>query len=185
MLVEIDLNEAKRLELTINQFLLLKLLTDKVDIKPLADVIPVSDNDVNILKRRGILEEESILDKTFKKLVLKSIDNAEVTAKRDFFKEFYDMYPASTIRSDGVKDYLRGNPSRCRVIYEKQVGKSTKKHKEMLKALRKDLNHKMSSGSMPYMKRMYKWLTSEEWLLYQGEEEVKLGQENAYGTEIE
>lgn len=41
MLIEIDLDEAKRLKITMNQFVLIKLLIDKIDIKSLINVIRI------------------------------------------------------------------------------------------------------------------------------------------------
>ena len=61
MLIELDLSEAKSLKLTINQFLLIKLLLNKVDIKSYQNVIHLNNADVELLGEKKILTKESIL----------------------------------------------------------------------------------------------------------------------------
>ena len=65
MLIEIDLNEVKNLKLTINQFVLIKLLIDGIDIKSLSDVIPVDETDIGNLIEKNILTKESFLPTRF------------------------------------------------------------------------------------------------------------------------
>ena len=50
MLIEIDLDEAKKLHITMNQFCLLRFLVDNVNIKPYQSVIQIDDNDIQNLK---------------------------------------------------------------------------------------------------------------------------------------
>ena len=62
MLIEIDLNEAKKLHITMNQFSLLRFLVDNVNIKPYQSVIQIDDNDIQNLKLQKILTPESQFD---------------------------------------------------------------------------------------------------------------------------
>jgi hypothetical protein len=187
MLIELDLMEAKRLKITVNQFILITLLMEQFDIKAVLDVIPVSESDINNLIDKGILTKESVFDSNdFTKIEITS-DFKKKLAVRDFFQEFYDAYPVSIIRSDGLKDYLRGDVSRCRKYYSKIVGKSLSKHEHMMTCLKFDVNNRKRTNSLAYMKRMSKWLLSEEWLIY--EESIKeiadYIVEEGYGTDVE
>jgi hypothetical protein len=188
MLIELDLKEVKTLKITINQFILIKLLIDEVDIKSLLDVIPVSETDINNLIEKNILTKESVYDiKDFKKLIV-SKEFIERLKEKDPFDEFYELYPSSVVRTDGIKDFLRGAPSRCRVLYNKQVGRSRSKHEYMIECLKFELTNRRQTNTLSYMKRMYKWLTSEEWTLYDEfmkDTQIQKTAGDIYGTRVE
>jgi hypothetical protein len=188
MLIEIDLEEAKKLQITVNQFLLLKFAIDNVNIKPYQSVIQINDNDIEELIALGILEENSRYDKKdLSKLVITN-EFMNRLKSRDFFDEFYEMYPISVTRPDGTKDYLRGNIARSRKIYDTHVGKSRSKHENMLSALNFEVSNRSMSNKMGYMKRMYSWLLSEEWTLYDEflkDKKVQKQINEVYGTKIE
>ena len=98
------------------------------------------------------------------------------------------MYPISVARPDGIKDYLRGNISRSRKLYESHVGRSIEKHNMMLSALNFEITNRTISNKMGYMKRMYSWLLSEEWILYEEflkDKTVQKQIDEVYGTKIE
>lgn len=187
MLIELDLTEAKRLKITANQFILISLLISKQSIVPLSSVINISELDIDNLIEQNILTKESIFSSKFDKLFI----TEEFTDKfktKDFFTEFYDIYPASVTRSDGIKDYLRGDVSRCRKYYEKVVGKSANKHEAIMEALKFEVDTRKRNGNSGYMKRMAKWLLSEEWLAYEEfikDKKVQKHAETIYGTDIE
>jgi hypothetical protein len=186
MLIELDLDEAKRLKLTINQFLLIKLLIDKIDIKSLLDVIPISENDVSILIEKDVLTKES-LGRDINKVELSERILGEIN-QRDYFMEFYNLYPISVTRTDNRKDYLRSDMSRCRRYYEKEIGNSLAKHEHMMNCLRFETELRRRENSMGFMKRMSKWLMSEEWLIYNDAMQENSGKKEEryqYGTDIE
>lgn len=188
MLIELDLDEAKRLKITVNQFILITLLMSKHDIKSLLDVIPVGNDDINNLITRDILTKESAYDPNdFTKLIITETFKTKVKVK-DFFTEFFDLYPASVTRTDGLKDYLRGDISRCRKYYDKVVSKSKSKHDHIMECLKFEIDNRKRANSLSYMKRMSKWLLSEEWLLYDEfmkDTSVQKQAGEIYGTNIE
>ena len=188
MLIEIDLTEAKRLKLKLNQLVLLRFLIDNIDIKHYQSVIQISDDDVNELIKNKILTESSCISDNLNKTLIIEDEFKESLKQRDFFDEFYELYPTSIIRPDGTKDYLRGDINRCRKIYEKHVSKSKSRHDHIMDALRFELTNRRIHSKMGFMKRMYKWLTSEEWLLYDeflSDKKVIKNVETVYGTNIE
>jgi hypothetical protein len=85
----------------------------------------------------------------------------------DLFDEFYNTYPVSAIRADGNKDYLRTNLPQCRLLYFRIINKSKSKHKNIINCLKEEIKYRTKTGSMSYMKRMYNWLKSEEWKVYE------------------
>jgi len=106
--------------------------------------------------------------------------------KKDFFDEFYELYPTSVIRSDGSKDYLRTDMNRSRVAYNKIIGKSESKHELIMSALKNEISERRAMNKMGYMKRMFKWLTSEEYMTYAEKKSDTQEVKNTatYGTEV-
>lgn len=82
---------------------------------------------------------------------------------KDYFDEFYDLYPIYVYRSDGTKSFLRANVNKCRFQYKKTVGKSKATHEHIMRCLKYELTEKMRTNNMQYMKTMWKWLTNHEW----------------------
>ena len=103
-----------------------------------------------------------------------------------FFDEFYELYPAYITRNDGSKDYLRANVNKCRQQYNKIVGESKELHDHILNCLKAELSDKHRKGKMGFMKRMWKWLTSNEWEAYEEHlnDDYSTNTTPIYGTEI-
>jgi hypothetical protein len=187
MLVELDLLEAKRLKLTINQFLLIRLVIDKINIAPIKETLNISGSDIDKLISLNIFTKDSLFTPTLSRLKL-TPEMEKAIGTKDFFSEFYDSYPVYSIRTDGSRDYLRSDVNRARVVYNKLVGKSETKHNEVMTALKAELAEKRASNKMSYMKRMYKWLTSEEYLVYLEKSKAIIYSDEpktiSYGTEV-
>ena len=188
MLIELDLKQAKTLKITVNQFILIKFLIEQIDIKSFVDVIPINENDIKNLIDQNIITNDSVYEpRNLSKIVFTEEFQSKLSG-RDYFKEFYDLYPVSIKRPDGTKDYLRGDLSRCRMIYNKVVGRSLSKHEHIMTCLKFDINTRTKANSMGYMKRMPKWLAAEEWLIYEEsllEKSTSKKVEEVYGTAIE
>lgn len=98
------------------------------------------------------------------------------TRTKDFFDEFYALYPVYVHRSDGIKGFLRANVNKCRVQYKKITGKSQATHDHIMRCLRFELDQKLTTGKMHYMKTMWKWLTNHEWEAF----EEQMQQQSTY-----
>lgn len=104
----------------------------------------------------------------------------------DYFDEILNEYPVKVVRPDGVKDYLRTDLKRCRRNYSK-IATSRKKHRRILNALKYEKKVREQEDSWKYMKRLPKWLSSEEWKVFEerlkdeqddrGEDKLGYGQE--------
>ena len=82
---------------------------------------------------------------------------------KTLFDEFYDLFPVYVTRPDGTKGFLRANIAKCRKEYTRIIGKSRAMHDHIMGCLRYEIDSKMLTGKMGYMKTMWKWLTQHEW----------------------
>lgn len=103
----------------------------------------------------------------------------------DIFAEFLETYPSSVTRTDGVVDYLRTDQKTCRMMYMKLTNNSLAKHLHILKCLKFEVEKRKKDGSMKFMVRMSKWLTSEAWKAYEDEMNNLPNTTISYGTELE
>lgn len=103
----------------------------------------------------------------------------------DIFEEFLEAYPSSVIRTDGVVDYLRTDQKACRMIYMKATRNSPAVHQHILKCLQFEVDKRNKDGSMKFMTRMAKWLTTETWKAYEDEINTIKVIKTSYGTDIE
>lgn len=189
MLIEIDLTICKKLQITPNQLIFLKVLMNKnlKQIKEFQSIVNIQDSDIQELIERGIIKPISSFDNLSKIQVTEEFELS--LENKNFFDEFYEAYPKYITRPDGLKDYLRTDMHRCRKFYEQTVGKSRAKHEKIMKCLNYEVDLKRKTNKMSYMKRMPRWLLSEEWTVYEQMMEdnnsIIENKEVSYGGEIE
>ena len=179
MLVDIDLNSVLKTDITVNQYLLLKLIENNVSLSKYKNALNIKEEDIEILKEKKLLLKASKYTDSLDELITRTKKN-----KVDYFTEFYNQYPVYADRPDGTKDYLRLYPNRCRRLYDDIVKLDEDKHNFMLESLKRYVSSKLTTGKQGYMKNMYNWLQSGEY----AEISANLtGHENkdVYGTEIE
>ena len=191
MIVDIDINTLIREKLTPNQLFILQLLMEG-QYSMLKEWYTSLDDSSVIRDLHKLIELEFIIntdvsdDVNFSRFAVLAKGIKLLGMDRDWFQELVDNYPVKTIRSDGTKDYLRTDLERCRKIYQRVTNGNLSKHEEILDCLTYELRLRESEGSMPYMKRLPKWLASEEWKAYKermnDEENGEI--DNVYGTEL-
>lgn len=107
---------------------------------------------------------------------------------KSWFDEFYEVFPVYVTRPDGTKGFLRSNINKCRKEYNRIVGKSRATHEHLIKCLQFEIDNKMITGKIGYMKTMWKWLTQREWEVTEEEMQFSMEQdinnEVAYGANI-
>lgn len=107
---------------------------------------------------------------------------------KSWFDEFYEVFPVYVTRPDGTKGFLRSNINKCRKEYNRIVGKSRAMHEHLIKCLQFEIDNKMITGKIGYMKTMWKWLTQREWEVTEEEMQFSMEQyinnEVAYGANI-
>lgn len=164
MILELDISLLNKLNISINQLVLLTLALNDIkvenqDIQKLLSL--VNEEEMQELESQGLISIQSdgdtkVIDKTDK---LKELFKED----RTMFDSFYDQFPVYVIRPDGTKGFLRANINKCRKEYNHIIGKSKAMHEHLLKCLQYEVENKMRTGKLGYMKTMWKWLTQHEW----------------------
>lgn len=189
MILEIDTSILDRIpNLTINQLVFLTIVLSDIktinqDIQRLLSL--VNEEEIRELERLGLISvqydgDTKVINKTNKLAELLKED-------KTMFDEFYDQFPVYVMRPDGTKGFLRANVNKCRKEYNRIVGKSKAMHQHLINCLKFEIDSKMMTGKMGYMKTMWKWLTQHEWETY--DEQMKLDKPSTidnynYGTEL-
>jgi hypothetical protein len=170
MLVEIDVKLLVDKEISADQFLVADMLLDKK-----YDLL------IKYLSQRSKEEKEFIFAELnrkefvfgnweetcdLKKIIVRS-SFINLFSRGDFFDELVKTYPASVTRPDGTKDYLRVDLSRARKLYGQITGNKRSKHDQILKCLQFEVKLRTNEGKLGWMKRLPKWLSSEEWKSYE------------------
>lgn len=149
----------------------------------------------DIHKLLSLVSEEEILDLQSKELI--SIDNSSkgtivhkthklddlIKEDKSLFDQFYEEFPVYVMRPDGTKGFLRANINKCRKEYNRIIGKSKAMHEHLLKCLRFEVQNKMITGKLGYMKTMWKWITQREWEAIE-DQMNETPSYNTYGTEL-
>lgn len=185
--MDVDIDILRDYKLTPNQYTLIYLVHDK----QYSEFYKLKDT---IGEDKAKEELENAQTKGFVKLSGDRPEEIEIRKKflfiieeGDYFDEFVEEYPVKVIRPDGTKDYLRADLSRSRRNYHKITNKSRKKHEHLLKCLKFEKQVREQESSWKYMKKLPKWLSSEEWKVFEermkDEEKEKEGQ-LGYGQQL-
>ena len=184
MILEIDTSILDRIpNLSINQLVFLNLVLSDIktinqDIQKLLSL--VNEEEIQDLELQGLIQ---ITKDNSDNQVISKTDKLKELLKEDksMFDEFYDQFPVYVLRPDGTKGFLRANINKCRKEYNSIVGKSKAMHQHILDCLNYEIEDKISTGKLGYMKTMWKWLTQHEWETI--EEQMKFDQPD-YGNNI-
>lgn len=184
MILELDTSLFNIGEISINQLVFLTLC--KNDIK-------TNNQDVHqFLSRISETEIQSLIDQDLivcttqgDNKVYEPSEKLLNFLKEDktWFDQFYELFPVYVTRPDGTKGFLRANINKCRKEYNRIVGKSKAMHEHLMKCLQFEIDNKMLTGKLGYMKTMWKWLTQREWEVMEEmmQEEDNVSQQNTYG----
>ena len=188
MILEIDTSILDRIPtLSINQLVFLTLVLNDIktinqDIQRLLSL--VNEEEIQELETQGLISIQYDRDTQVKS----KTEKLEKLLKEDkaMFDMFYDQFPVYVMRPDGTKGFLRANINKCRKEYNRIIGKSKAMHEHLLKCLQYEIEDKMRTGKIGYMKTMWKWLTQHEWETI--EEQMKVETPNQdyynYGADI-
>lgn len=166
MILEIDTSILDRIpELSINQLVFISLVLNDNQIKS-QDIHKllsrVNEEDIQGLIQRNIITETISGDN---KIYSPSEELLAQTKKdeQSMFNEFYETFPVYVVRPDGTKGFLRSNINKCRKEYNHIIGKSKAMHEHIMNCLKFEIDDKMRTGKIGYMKTMWKWITQHEW----------------------
>ena len=183
MILELDTSLLKTLDISLNQLVFLSLVMnenqkDHQDIRELLS--RVNEEEIQDLITRNIIIAEP-MSNGIKYNLSDDIIQLLKSKNDSMFDEFYKTFPVYVIRPDGTKGFLRANVNKCRKEYNRIIGKSRAMHEHIMQCLRYELDNKMRTGKLGYMKTMWKWLTQHEWECY--EDQLNVQEDYSYGTD--
>lgn len=194
MMLEISLDTLNGSGITAHQFLICRLISDNKynELKKYLETTKSLDNlsnDIEHLAELNLIETSKYnVDKDFKKLTVKPAFK-KLIANGSFFEELYETYPVKVVRDGGQTDYLRAERYNSKRIYDLIVHNNPSKHEHILKCLQAEVAHRQQHGTLGYMKRLYKWLATQEWKSFEERLDESYsasdGKEALYGTTIE
>ena len=188
MILEIDTSILDRIPtLSINQLVFLTLVLNDIktinqDIQRLLSL--VNEEEIQELETQGLISIQYDRDTQ----VISKTEKLEELLKEDkaMFDMFYDQFPVYVMRPDGTKGFLRANVNKCRKEYNRIIGKSKAMHEHIMDCLKYEIDERMRTGKIGYMKTMWKWLTQHEWETIEEQMKVETPNQNyyIYGTDI-
>ena len=183
MILELDTSLLNKFNLSINQLVFISLVLNGNQIN--------SQDIHELLSRVNEEEIQELINRNI--VVVTTSDNNKIyspseelleTIKKDresMFDEFYEVFPVYVIRPDGTKGFLRANVNKCRKEYNRIIGKSKAMHEHVMDCLRYEIDNKMQTGKIGYMKTMWKWLTQHEWECYEEQMNTETTEYCGYG----
>lgn len=183
MILELDTFLLNKFNLSINQLVFISLVLNGNQIN--------SQDIHELLSRVNEEEIQELINRNI--VVVTTSDNNKIyspseelleTIKKDresMFDEFYEVFPVYVIRPDGTKGFLRANVNKCRKEYNRIIGKSKAMHEHVMACLRYEIDNKMQTGKIGYMKTMWKWLTQHEWECYEEQMNTETTEYCGYG----
>lgn len=182
MILEIDTSILDRIPtLSINQLVFLTLVLNDIktinqDIQRLLSL--VNEEEIQELETQGLISIQYDRDTQ----VISKTEKLEELLKEDkaMFDMFYDQFPVYVMRPDGTKGFLRANVNKCRKEYNHIVGKSKAMHEHIMNCLKYEIDERMRTGKIGYMKTMWKWLTQREWETIEEQMKVETPSQNYY-----
>jgi hypothetical protein len=171
MLLQVDVESLIKNRITSDYFLVTQMLYEKQYdlLTQYLDLYSREELDSLFLGlvRTGMVDNRNFPEQyDYNKLTVRP-SFIKVLAQGDFFDELVQTFPASVVRTDGTKDYLRTDINRCRKLYSIITKNKYPIHSHILECLQYEVATRRMNGSLGYMKRIPKWLSSEEWKVYE------------------
>lgn len=193
MIVTIDTDKMFKLGITPDEYTFLQLIQNKAltSARKLVDKVPtLTYSTLEKLTQKRLIhhsqEPGAVVPIDVSKVIVRSTFTGEVN-KDDLFEEFLLEFPGKIIRPDGSHDYLKTDLNKSRKLYGTLVKKDEALHKQIMECLRLEVATRTRTGKLGYMKRLYKWLTTDEWRVWQSVlQESNVGtDELGYGLKLE
>ena len=170
MVVDIDINKLLRLGISAEDYFFLRALQKKgvASLRKYYLQNPKPGDSVleSLVEKRLIHNANRHNEFDLEKIVVRNkfLDAAKPSTNE--FEELYNVYPVKVTRPDGSIDYLRTDKTRCKRSYATKIKSGEVIHADVMEGLRFEISQRESDGSIAYMKRLPKWLASEEWLAW-------------------
>lgn len=186
MIIEVDtalLDAAENLNS--NQLIFLSMVLDKnhknnQDVRRLVSLM--QDDEISYLLEQGLVDSIERAGGIQYKPSEKLLDF--VKPEVDYFTQFYNEYPIYVDRPDGTKSYLRTNVNKCRNMFNQITNERKIMVDHLIKCLKFEIDKKMRTGKIGYMKTMWRWLVDRTWEESAQEMEDTTNKQKAYGQDI-
>ena len=171
MIVTIDVDRMFKLGLTPDEFTLLQLIQNKglISAKRLVQRCPstLTTSTLDKLVERRLIHYTAPKGTVDVNHIMLRSEFVGVVTKDDYFEELLLEYPGMVNRPDGTKDWLKTELNKSRKLYSSLIKKDEVLHKKIMECLRFEIRERSRTNKLGYMKRLYKWLLSEEWKIWQ------------------
>jgi hypothetical protein len=170
MIVTIDTERMFKLDLTPDEYTLLQLIQNKgfVSAKRLVQRTPtLTSSTLDKLVGKRLIHNASPKGEVDVTKIMLRNNFIGVVTKDDYFEELLLEYPGMVNRPDGTKDFLKTDLNKSRKLYTSLVKRDEVLHNKIMECLRFEIRERSRTNKMGYMKRLYKWLFSEEWKTWQ------------------
>lgn len=170
MIVTIDTEKMFKLGITPDEYTLLQLIQSRglVSARKLVQMTPSLTPATleRLVEKRLIHNLNLIGEMDVSRIMLRNTFIGEAK-KDDLFDELLQEYPSKVTRPDGSTDWLKTDLTRCRKQYTLLVKKDEVLHKHIMACLRFELSERRMTNKMLFMKRLPKWLATEEWKVWE------------------
>ena len=193
MLVEFEIEILLEHQITAHQFLMAKLIYQK-KFELLAEYLESTESNLEVQKDLNNLAKAGFLTYAEGEYDFDNVNISDefisLVTGDNIFEQLLAVYPTKVLRPDGTYDMLKTDLPMCRQIYARITQLRQIKHSHIMRCLEYEIEEKKATNTLGYMKRLIKWLSSEEWKSYEertGDSSfpVRALEEDAYGTEFE
>lgn len=175
MFKDADIHKIKDSKITAHQLLIAQLICQR-NFALLSDYLnavgdPSAEGDFSKLVSAGwiTLDENYKGSSCYRGYQATEKASSLFSSGDEMWNELLDEFPVKVVRTDGSTDYLRRDLERCKKIYKKIVGADKEIHLQIINCLKFEKNKRERESSWGYMKRLPKWLASQEWKAYEEE----------------
>lgn len=171
MIVTIDTEKMYKFGIDANEYALLQLIQTRMlsSAKKFVDNVPaLTFSTLEKLTNKRLIHHSHLLGEKLdvSKIAVRSTFTGEAN-KNDLFEEFLLVFPGKVIRPDGTADYLKTELNKSKKLYTQLVKKDEVLHKQIMACLKLEVSERNRTNKLGYMKRLYKWLLTEEWKVWQ------------------
>lgn len=170
MLIELDIDTLNKYNVTAHQFLIALLVYEK-KFELLTKYLEMTNSFETLQDDLGSLVEANLISHKQGEYNLGEIFVrpvfVNIITEGNFFEELLSVFPNKVIRPDGTYDLLKTDLVKSRQTYDRITLGRKVRHNHIMKCLKYELEQRKLTNTLQYMKRLPKWLSSEQWKLYE------------------
>lgn len=171
MVVDVDVDKLTKLGMSADIFISLYLIYKKqyYMVKRYNAKIPtLTDEVLNELVNKKLIHNANKSGEFDPEKIIVRERFVETAIKKScFFDELLEHFPVKVTRPDGNVDYLRSDLVKCKNLYSRITKGDWEIHNDILKYLDDEIRIRTETNQLKFMKKLPKWLDSEEWKLWE------------------